>query len=100
MIGLANKSKARWEEYFDKKRNFNLFDYGNFDTRNNLIVDGRLDDTLNIRGHRIGSAEIENALLSLNELKEVCAISIPDNLEGEKLIVIYSSKKILLTIIR
>lgn len=93
MIGVANKSKARWEEYFDKKKNFNLFDYGNLDIRNNLVVNGRLDDTLNIRGHRIGSAEIENALLSLNDLKEVCATSIPDNLEGEQLIVIYSSKK-------
>ena len=47
-----------WIKYWDKKNNFKLFDFA---TRkgNNIFIHGRIDDVINIRGHRIGSGEID-----------------------------------------
>ena len=50
-----------------------------------LLIHGRLDDVLNIRGHRIGSAEIESTVLRLKEVSECSAISIEDDLAGHEL---------------
>ena len=46
------------------------------------LIHGRLDDVINIRGHRIGSAEIESTVLRLKEVSECSAISIEDDLAG------------------
>ena len=41
---------------------------------------------MSIRGHRIGSAEIESVLLKINYLIEVCAVGVKDSLEGSLLV--------------
>ncbi|MFA6353593.1 MAG: acetate--CoA ligase [Candidatus Paceibacterota bacterium] len=46
---------------------------------------GRSDDVINISGHRIGTAEVENLLVSFNGIVEAAVISKPDELKGEKL---------------
>ena len=55
--------------------------------KKNLLIHGRLDDVINIRGHRIGSGEVESILLKSNKIKEVCAIGIDDNLAGNELVI-------------
>ena len=57
----------------------------------NYLIHGRLDDVINIRGHRIGSAEIESVLLKVSDLIECGAIGVEDSLEGQVLIIFYSS---------
>ena len=37
---------------------------------------------MNIRGHRIGSEEIESILLKIKEITECCVITLDDKLEG------------------
>lgn len=44
---------------------------------------GRADDVLNVAGHRIGTAEVESALVSHPAVAEAAAIGIPDALKGE-----------------
>jgi acetyl-CoA synthetase len=44
---------------------------------------GRADDVLNVAGHRIGTAEIESALVSHPAVAEAAAIGVPDPLKGE-----------------
>ncbi len=44
---------------------------------------GRTDDVLNVAGHRIGTADIENALVSHPAIAEAAAIGIPDEVKGE-----------------
>ena len=56
------------------------------------MINGRSDDVINIRGHRIGSEEIESILLKANEVVEAAAISIMDELEGSRLIYFIKSK--------
>jgi acetyl-CoA synthetase len=43
-----------------------------------ITVLGRADDVLNVAGHRIGTAEIESALVSHPAVAEAAAIGIPD----------------------
>ena len=91
MIGIIN-GREQFKKYWDNKSNFRLFDYASLDKNRNFIIHGRLDDVINIRGHRIGSAEVESVLLKDSNIFEVCAIGVPDELEGDLLIVFISSK--------
>ena len=49
-------------------------------------VIGRADDVLNVAGHRIGTAEVESALVSHPAVAEAAAIGIPDALKGEAIV--------------
>ena len=62
-------------------KNFRMFDFAT-KKENYIIIHGRVDDVINIRGHRIGSEEIESEILSLSEISECAAVSSPDKLEG------------------
>jgi len=46
-------------------------------------IQGRTDDVLNISGHRIGSAEIESALVTHEAVVEAGVIGKPDPIKGE-----------------
>ena len=86
MVNIINNKKI-FDEYWDENNNFRLFDLASYDKKKNLLIHGRLDDVINIRGHRIGSGEIESILLKSNKIKEVCAIGINDNLAGNELVI-------------
>jgi len=49
------------------------------------MVVGRADDVLNVAGHRIGSAEVESALVSHPAVAEAAVIGKPDSLKGESI---------------
>ncbi len=70
-----------WKKYWDKKNNFRMFDLATVKNKN-VLVHGRLDDVINVRGHRIGSEEVESIILKLKEVFECSAISVEDELEG------------------
>jgi acetyl-CoA synthetase len=46
---------------------------------------GRADDVLNVAGHRLGTAEVESALVSHPAVAEAAAIGLPDPVKGEVL---------------
>ena len=46
---------------------------------------GRADDVLNIVGHRIGTADLESALVSHSAVAEAAAIGLPDEIKGERI---------------
>jgi len=48
-----------------------------------ITVLGRVDEVLNVAGHRIGTAEVESALVSHPAVAEAAAIGIPDSLKSE-----------------
>ncbi|NDH08467.1 MAG: acetate--CoA ligase [Gammaproteobacteria bacterium] len=48
-------------------------------------IQGRLDDVINVSGHRIGSGELENALLTHQEIAEAAVIGIPHPIKGESI---------------
>jgi acetyl-CoA synthetase len=55
-------------------------------------VVGRIDDVLNVAGHRIGTAEVESALVSHPAVAEAAAVGRPDDLKGQALVVFVTLK--------
>ncbi|MBI5517702.1 MAG: acetate--CoA ligase [Deltaproteobacteria bacterium] len=47
---------------------------------------GRVDDVLNVSGHRLGTAEIESALVSHRTVAEAAVVGRPDELKGQSLV--------------
>ncbi len=50
-----------------------------------FTVVGRADDVLNVAGHRIGTAEVESALVSHSTVAEAAVIGLPDEIRGESI---------------
>ena len=83
--------KKEWKKYWDKSNNFRMFDLATIKNKN-IFIHGRTDDVINIRGHRIGSEEIESVVLKIREIYECCAISVVDKIEGHVIYLFVVSK--------
>ena len=57
-----------------------------------FTVVGRIDDVLNVSGHRIGTAEIESVLVSHRSVAEAAAVGRPDDLTGQALVAFVTLK--------
>lgn len=55
------------------------------DEEGNYWLLGRIDDIVNVSGHRIGTAEVESALVSHAAVAEAAVVPIPDKIKGESL---------------
>src|SRR5207249_8318782 len=44
---------------------------------------GRVDDVINVSGHRLGTAEVESALVSHAAVAEAAVVGRPDELKGQ-----------------
>ncbi len=53
---------------------------------------GRIDDVLNVAGHRIGTAEVESALVSNPNVAEAAVVGRPDELKGQALVAFVTLK--------
>jgi acetyl-CoA synthetase len=47
---------------------------------------GRLDDVLNVAGHRLGTAELESALVSHPDVAEAAVVGRPDEMKGQGIV--------------
>lgn len=55
-------------------------------------VMGRIDDVINISGHRLGTAEVESALVSHAAVAEAAAVGFPHDIKGEAIYVYVTLK--------
>ena len=46
-------------------------------------ITGRVDDVMNVSGHRLGTAEVESALVSHASVAEAAVVSFPHDIKGE-----------------
>ena len=53
---------------------------------------GRIDDVLNVAGHRIGTAEVESALVSHPAVAEAAVVGRPDDLKGQAMVAFVTVK--------
>lgn len=53
---------------------------------------GRVDDVMNISGHRIGTSEVESALVDNPEVAEAAVIAIPDEIKGQAIVAFVTLK--------
>jgi len=54
-------------------------------------ITGRVDDVLNVSGHRLGTAEIESALISHSSVVEAAVVGYPHEIKGEAIYVYVSA---------
>jgi acetyl-CoA synthetase len=53
---------------------------------------GRIDDVLNVSGHRLGTAEVESALVSHHSVAEAAVVGRPDDLKGQAIVAFVTLK--------
>ncbi|RUO26414.1 acetate--CoA ligase [Aliidiomarina minuta] len=58
-------------------------DGARIDEDGDLWITGRVDDVLNVSGHRLGTAEIESALVAHEAVAEAAVVGFPHDLKGQ-----------------
>ncbi len=53
------------------------------DEHGNFWIMGRVDDVINVSGHRLGTAEVESALVSHETVAEAAVVGKPDEIKGQ-----------------
>ncbi|MCE7556801.1 acetate--CoA ligase [Aliivibrio fischeri] len=46
-------------------------------------ITGRVDDVLNVSGHRMGTAEVESALVAFDKIAEAAIVGVPHDIKGQ-----------------
>jgi acetyl-CoA synthetase len=54
---------------------------------------GRIDDVLNVAGHRLGTSEVESALVSHEAVAEAAVVGKPDDLKGQAVVCFVTVKQ-------
>ncbi|AKJ68042.1 acetate--CoA ligase [Pandoraea thiooxydans] len=78
------------KSYFPEELGGHLYLAGDGATRDKdtgyFTITGRIDDVLNVSGHRLGTMEIESALVANPLVAEAAVVSRPDELTGEAIV--------------
>lgn len=53
------------------------------DAEGYITITGRMDDVIKVSGHRIGTEELESALISHHAVSEAAVVGIPNDITGE-----------------
>jgi acetyl-CoA synthetase len=94
--GLLNDNERYLETYWSHFENIWFHgDYVMVDNDGLWYMHGRVDDVINISGHRLSTAEIEQCVILHKKISEAAAISIPDEITGEAIVlfVVLSNKE-------
>ena len=71
-----------WQKFSDKGYYF-AGDGARKDEDGYFWIMGRVDDVLNVSGHRLGTMEVESALVSHYAVAEAAVVGRPDDIKGE-----------------
>ena len=85
MLNTLYKDPEKYKEiYWSKVPGvYTAGDIATKDDEGYFRFQGRSDDVLNVAGHRIGTAEVESALVSHKYVAEAACIGVPDKVKGE-----------------
>lgn len=77
------------KSYFDENPGFYTSgDGAKWDADGDLWILGRLDDVLNVSGHRLNATEIEKAVMSHPVVAEACVVGIPHAVKGQGIAIV------------
>jgi acetyl-CoA synthetase len=84
MLRTLYKDPERYkEQYWGKfKGMYQTGDSARRDSDGYVWVIGRIDDVIKVSGYRLGTAEVESALVSHPEVSEAAAIGLPHEIKG------------------
>ncbi len=85
----ARYKKQYWSEF---KSSYFTSDGARRDKDGYFWIVGRIDDVLNVAGHRLGTSEIESALVSHSKVAEAAAVGRPDEIKGQGVVVFVTLK--------
>ena len=81
VFGDDERYRSAWDEHGYKTGDAALREPDGY-----VTVIGRTDDVIKVAGHRIGSAELESALVAHPLIAEAAAFGLPDELKGERIV--------------
>ncbi|RYD30879.1 MAG: acetate--CoA ligase [Verrucomicrobiaceae bacterium] len=87
--------KARYKDTYWKEYAGGIYlagDGARRDKEGNFWIVGRLDDVLNVSGHRLGTAEVEGALVSHETVAEAAVVGRPDEIKGQAVVAFVTLK--------
>ncbi|HVU88220.1 MAG TPA: acetate--CoA ligase [Pirellulales bacterium] len=91
--GIWGDDKRYAEQYWQKvPHNYLAGDNARQDKDGYYWIMGRIDDVLNVAGHRLSTIEIESALVSHPLVAEAAAVGRPDDVKGEAVAVFVTLK--------
>ena len=91
--GIWGDDERYREQYWSKvPGNYLTGDNARCDDDGYYWIMGRIDDVLNVSGHRLSTIEIESALVSHPEVAEAAAVGRPHELKGEAIAVFVTLK--------
>ncbi|AZL15018.1 acetate--CoA ligase [Rickettsiales endosymbiont of Stachyamoeba lipophora] len=81
---ILNDHNRFYETYFAPFEGYYFSgDGAKRDSDNYYWITGRVDDVINISGHRLGTAELESALVAHNYVAEAAAVGYPHEIKGQ-----------------
>jgi propionyl-CoA synthetase len=84
MMDLWNDNRRFKEGYLERFPGYYFSGDGGFkDDDNYIFITGRVDDVINIAGHRLSTAEMEEIVSSHHSVAECAVVGINDNLKGQ-----------------
>jgi acetyl-CoA synthetase len=94
MMQTVYKSRERFANtYFNEyPGNYLTGDDARCDPQGYYWITGRNDDVLKISGHRIGTGEVESALLKLASIAEAAVVAVPHAIKGEAIYAFVTTK--------
>jgi acetyl-CoA synthetase len=85
--GLLNDDGRYIQTYWSQYKDIWFHgDYVLVDNDGLWYMHGRVDDVINVSGHRLSAVEIEQVAVSHQKISEAAAISIPDEITGEAIV--------------
>jgi len=82
--GIYNNPQRYKKTYWKRfKKYYDTSDGAYVDKAGNIRVTGRTDDVMKVAGHRLSTAELENAIASDEKVGECAVVPIPDKIKGE-----------------
>jgi len=87
--------KSYWEfiPFKDEKYVYFAGDGARIDSDGYLWIMGRVDDVISVSGHRLGTMEIESALVSHKSVAEAAVVGRKDAIKGETIVAFVSLEK-------
>ena len=82
----GDKTRYRKQYWSEVKGAYFTGDGARRDQDGNFWIVGRIDDVLNVAGHRLGTAELESALVSHPAVAEAAVVGRPDEIKGQGIV--------------
>jgi acetyl-CoA synthetase len=86
--GIYRDDERFVETYWDRygRETYAVGDTARVDEDEYFWVIGRIDDVINVSGHRLSTMEVESAIVSQEGIAEAAVVGIPDEMTGQAIV--------------